>query len=37
MLRFWPDNRRDFSTLSEREILSLAIAAEEEDGRIFSE
>ena len=37
MLRFWPDNRRDFSTLSEREILSLAIAAEEEDGRIYSE
>ncbi len=37
MLRFWPDNRRDFSSLSEREILSLAIAAEEEDGRIYSE
>ena len=37
MLRLWPDNRRDFSTLSEREILSLAIAAEEEDGRIYSE
>ncbi|MBE7733382.1 rubrerythrin family protein [Devosia sp. CC-YST696] len=37
MFRFWPDNRRDFSTLSEREILSLAIAAEEEDGRIYSE
>ncbi|MCW5722807.1 MAG: rubrerythrin family protein [Devosia sp.] len=31
------DNRRDFSSLSEREILSLAIAAEEEDGRIYSE
>lgn len=37
MFRFWPDNRRDFFTLSEREILSLAIAAEEEDGRIYSE
>lgn len=31
------DSRRDFSSLSEREILSLAIAAEEEDGRIYSE
>lgn len=30
-------NRRDFSSLSEREILSLAVAAEEEDGRIYSE
>ncbi|MFD1253620.1 Rubrerythrin [Devosia equisanguinis] len=37
MLSFWTDNRRDFATLSEREILSLAIAAEEEDGRIYSE
>lgn len=37
MLSLWPDTRRDFSTLSEREILSLAIAAEEEDGRIYSE
>ncbi|MBJ3785920.1 iron exporter MbfA [Devosia sediminis] len=37
MLRLWPDNRRDFASLSEREILSLAIAAEEEDGRIYSE
>lgn len=37
MLRLWQDNRRDFSSLSEREILSLAIAAEEEDGRIYSE
>ncbi len=37
MLRLWPDNRRDFSTLSEREILSLAVVAEEEDGRIYSE
>ncbi|ODT76812.1 MAG: rubrerythrin family protein [Pelagibacterium sp. SCN 64-44] len=37
MLRLWPDNRRDFSSLSEREILALAIAAEEEDGRIYSE
>jgi erythrin-vacuolar iron transport family protein len=37
MLSLWPDSRREFSTLSEREILSLAIAAEEEDGRIYSE
>ncbi|WIY52985.1 ferritin family protein [Devosia sp. YIM 151766] len=37
MLRLWPDNRRAFSSLSEREILALAIAAEEEDGRIYSE
>ena len=37
MLHLWPDNRRDFASLSEREILSLAIAAEEEDGRIYSE
>ncbi|WP_417578619.1 iron exporter MbfA [Pelagibacterium sp.] len=27
--------RRDFSTLSEKEILALAISAEEEDGRIY--
>lgn len=37
MLRFWPDHRRDFTSLSEREILSLAVAAEEEDGRIYGE
>lgn len=37
MFSLWPDTRRDFATLSEREILSLAIAAEEEDGRIYSE
>ncbi|WDR07117.1 ferritin family protein [Devosia rhodophyticola] len=37
MMRFLPDNRRDFSSLNEREILSLAIAAEEEDGRIYGE
>ncbi len=37
MFRLWPDNRRDFASLSEREILSLAVAAEEEDGRIYSE
>ncbi|HVX81476.1 MAG: iron exporter MbfA [Devosia sp.] len=29
-------NRREFSSLSEREILSLAVAAEEEDGRIYA-
>ncbi|HWJ88320.1 MAG TPA: ferritin family protein [Pelagibacterium sp.] len=28
--------RRDFSTLSEKEILALAISAEEEDGRIYA-
>jgi rubrerythrin len=37
MFTLWPDSRRDFETLSEREILSLAVAAEEEDGRIYSE
>ncbi|SFV38864.1 Rubrerythrin [Devosia crocina] len=37
MFTLWPDTRRSFRTLSEREILSLAIAAEEEDGRIYSE
>jgi len=29
-------HRRDFSSLNEREILSLAVAAEEEDGRIYA-
>lgn len=29
-------SRRDFSALSEREILALAISAEEEDGRIYA-
>jgi erythrin-vacuolar iron transport family protein len=37
MFSLLPDNRRAFSSLSEREILSLAVAAEEEDGRIYSE
>ncbi|NMA97503.1 MAG: rubrerythrin family protein [Phyllobacteriaceae bacterium] len=37
MVSLRADARRDFSSLSEREILSLAIAAEEEDGRIYSE
>jgi rubrerythrin len=37
MLSLRPDNRRPFSSLTEREILSLAISAEEEDGRIYSE
>lgn len=37
MIRLWPDSRREFSSLSEREILALAVAAEEEDGRIYSE
>ena len=37
MFSLLPDTRRAFSSLSEREILSLAVAAEEEDGRIYSE
>lgn len=37
MFSLLPDARRAFSSLSEREILSLAVAAEEEDGRIYSE
>ena len=37
MFSILPDNRRAFSSLSEREILSLAVSAEEEDGRIYSE
>ena len=32
-----PNARRDFASLSEREILALAVTAEEEDGRIYSE
>lgn len=36
MLSLRLDTRRAFSSLSEREILSLAVAAEEEDGRIYS-
>lgn len=36
MLSRWlVPQKRDFSSLSEREILSLAIAAEEEDGQIY--
>jgi rubrerythrin len=30
-------HRRDFSTLDEREIVSLAVAAEEEDGAIYAQ
>lgn len=37
MFSLRPDSRRAFSSLSEREILSLAVVAEEEDGRIYSE
>lgn len=37
MFSLLPDTRRSFSSLSEREIVSLAVAAEEEDGRIYSE
>jgi len=37
MFSILPDNRRPFATLSEREILALAISAEEEDSRIYSE
>jgi rubrerythrin len=35
--RFLQYGRRDFSTLDEREILSLAVAGEEEDGAIYAE
>jgi len=34
--RFLEPNKRDFSSLSAAEILSLAVAAEEEDGQIFA-
>jgi len=37
LANLFPAGRRDFDSLNEREILSLAIAAEEEDGRIYSE
>jgi rubrerythrin len=37
MFTLLPDTRRPFTSLSEREILALAVAAEEEDGRIYSE
>lgn len=37
MFSLLPDTRRSFSSLSEREILALAVAAEEEDGAIYSE
>ncbi|MEM5502865.1 iron exporter MbfA [Ahrensia kielensis] len=33
--RFWPTSRRDFSSLSEQEILALAISSEEDDARIY--
>ena len=34
--RFFGFGRRDFSSLSEQEILALAISSEEDDGRIYS-
>lgn len=34
--RLLEPNKRDFASLSEKEILSLAVAAEEEDGRIYA-
>ncbi len=34
--RFLTSGRRDFSTLSEAEILALAISSEEDDGRIYN-
>ncbi len=37
MFSLRPDNRRAFTSLSEREILSLAVAAEEEDGAIYAQ
>lgn len=33
--RFWPVSRRDFNSLSEQEILALAISSEEDDARIY--
>lgn len=33
--RFFNPRIRDFATLSEREVLALAVASEEEDGRIY--
>jgi len=33
--RFFGPGRRDFSSLSEQEILALAISSEEDDGRIY--
>jgi erythrin-vacuolar iron transport family protein len=33
--RFLPNRRRDFDSLSEREILALAISSEEDDGRVY--
>ncbi|MGI9400447.1 MAG: iron exporter MbfA [Rhizobiaceae bacterium] len=33
--RFLPNRRRDFNSLSEQEILALAISSEEDDGRIY--
>ena len=35
--RLLPNHRREFSSLDEREILALAVAAEEEDGQIYAE
>jgi rubrerythrin len=37
LTRLLHQNRRDFDSLDEREILSLAVAAEEEDGAIYAE
>jgi rubrerythrin len=37
MLTRWLEpHKRDFSSLSEREVLALAVAAEEEDSRIYA-
>lgn len=36
MSRFW-DGRRRFETLSEQEVLALAISSEEDDARIFAD
>jgi erythrin-vacuolar iron transport family protein len=33
--RFFPSTRRDFKSLSEQEILALAISSEEDDARIY--
>ncbi len=33
--RFWPNARRDFDSLTEQEMLALAISSEEDDARIY--
>ncbi len=35
LMRFFPNGKRDFASLDQREILALAISSEEDDGRIY--